>query len=780
MKKKHLFPVFFLLMLTGFPAKTRQIYVRENAVGAETGNNWADAYTSLSGALAAAPEGAEVWVAVGVYTSNTGFLIDKDLQLLGGFAGNETEAECRDPWANAVILSGDLNGDDVAGDFSLNRSDNVRNVVRVGENVTGAALIEGFVIRGGHAAGPGSPQNGGGMYCLGSPVIRQCAFEHNLALENGGAVFLESVGGEVVVFDNCRFDNNLANDGGALYSSSSRIAISRCSFSGNAANTGFTQKSGGGLYSIDSFGSIHDCFFIGNSAFDFGGGVFVEVTSSFGSQLEFIACTFENNRALTDEGGGAYFYTVGTGCRFAFSRCNFLGNKAGTWGGGLFAVDGEAANNTAFLLDSCLFYQNSNRIFGDGSALFLSLRGRETDVNITHSTFAENTTRYFATAAVWASGDSSASGNVRFDHCVFRDNTAQHSAGLDMGSLPGVGLFHYRVANCSFLNNHAQGRSGGLTVYTESPATYEVERCHFEGNTAGGQGGALWVAISDPGIDALIRGCVFKGNQSPLGGAVFAYPLFLPTTREARIAIDNSLFVDNISDNAVIAGKYTGTVRLSNSTITDNQAGSLLASDASSFELQNNILYNPGFTELEGPLEDTAVLVVSLGGNLVSDYSMERLRNATDLPAANPLLAAGYRLPPGSPAIDAGIAYDGMPDNDLAGGSRILGGCVDIGAFESPYHSGNECPVVHTREAQAEGPHLQLFPNPASSFLAVQLPVSSPQPFTVLLYDARGRLLVRQTTNDGARLNVEALPGGPYWVKAFVKGRIYAGKFIKR
>ena len=66
--------------------------------------------------------------------------------------------EARDPEANAVILSGDLNGDDVFGDFATNRSDNVMNVMTIGAGVTRKTLIEGFTIKGGNAYGAALPQ----------------------------------------------------------------------------------------------------------------------------------------------------------------------------------------------------------------------------------------------------------------------------------------------------------------------------------------------------------------------------------------------------------------------------------------------------------------------------------------------------------------------------------------------------------------------------------------------------------------------------------------------
>ncbi|MCB0588048.1 MAG: T9SS type A sorting domain-containing protein, partial [Phaeodactylibacter sp.] len=461
-----------------------------------------------------------------------------------------------------------------------------------------------------------------------------------------------------------------------------------------------------------------------------------------------------------------------------FSGCSFLGNRAGTWGGGLSGEDRTDAVNTVLKLEGCLFHQNYNKIYGDGSGLFFRLAGQEVDFQLTQSTFSENFNNYYATAAIWAAGWSGASGQVTASHCTFRNNSAKNSAGLDMGSPPGAGFFHYRVANCSFFYNEAKKRGGGLTVYSESPATYEVEDCLFEGNFAGGQGGALWLAISNPGLEATIRNCIFKYNESPLGGALLAYPLFFPATREASIRIENSLFVENVSANAVIAGKYSGTIRLANSTIAQNHAGAVLSGAASSFELQNTILYNPEHPGPEASLEDSTAVIRFLGGNLSRDIGIQGLLNPTDqvVSAPLPLLDNNYRLVPNSSAIDAGMAYEGMPDYDLAGNNRLQGGCIDAGAYESPYHSGNGCQVAGATEVLAKT--IQIYPNPAGSFVEVHLPLPSQRPFEVWLYDNRGRMVLRQKLKDGEQLNVERLLPGFYWVKAAAEGVVFTGKLI--
>lgn len=797
MNQNYLLPILLFFFLSTFSADAQRIYVNCNAAGDNNGHSWAEAFTNLQDALAAAPEGAEIWVAAGTYTPTgpeggpgAAFLIDENIQLLGGFLGNETEADSRDPEANLSILSGDLNGDDLPGDLENNRSDNVQNVVRIEAQVTPETLIEGFVITGGQADGPTAPQDGGGIYCSGEPTIRYCVFMLNLARGNGGALFLNEIDHKGIIIEHCRFEKNRANRGGALYSAASQLAISECTFTQNAANIAPNQKNGGGIYCIESYGLIEDCSFTDNFAFDFGAGLFVRTSPGAGDGLELRNCLFENNTALFNQGGGAFLYISGDNNRFVFSKCHFAGNEAGTWGGGLHFVDRPDASYTSFVMDNCSFHRNSVEIIGDGSAMNMSLAGEKVNVQITNSTFTENTTDFFATAAIWALNNNMASGDVLVGNCTFQHNTAKHSAGLDMGSFPNAGLFHYRVQDCFFLSNHALGKGGALTVYSESPATYEVENCHFEGNTADGQGGAMWLAANDPDFQALIRDCVFKGNQSPLGGAVLAYPLAFPITQEADIRIENSLFVENISDQSVIAAKWIGAISLFNCTVANNQAGGLLFDTNTHLELQNTILFNPGFTEFTGLGADTTITVISGGGNLVRDSSMQTVLNNADQQlfdqpvlgqqTAAPILDAAYRLTSNSPAIDAGIIYESLPDLDLAGNSRVRGSCIDIGAYESPHDAEVQCQMVGARQARIAVSTLELYPNPARSLLKIELPESPSQAFPIELLNAQGKLVSRQMAKNGGLLDVEALPGGIYWVKAVVKGVVYTSKLIKR
>lgn len=706
-----------------------RLFVRASATGGNNGLNWANAFTDLQDALNVADEGSEIWAAAGTYApagsggaTDATFLIDKNIRLLGGFAGDETEAEARDPEANPTILSGDLNGDDVADDFAENRGDNVLHVITITNAVGNETLIDGFTVSGGHAGGESSPATfGGGMYSEGAPVVRSCVFTQNFCLDlGGGLIFINTPEGEAAMVEDCVFADNKGNAGGAV-----------C--------LRFTAA------------SFVDCSFVGNEAKDEG------------------AAPFEQN-------GGAI---QTRNARLSLNHCTFRENNSkGIGGAFLFFVDADGEGFT-LRMDSCILENNTGSY---GSAVFSQNFGRATSVTLARSTFKDNQSLGAYGSLLAYNQLAGAYGSVWIDQCVFEGNSSQYGSGaIDIGSGPGAGASEYAITNCIFKENSAGTIGGALGLWSElnTVASFLVENCRFEENQAAEEAGAIWVLNGSDAFEAVVSRCAFINNAALTGSAISTNNEDLSTSSnptDARLSIENCLATGNIGDNTVSLLNFPNS-RLFNSTLADNLGGSLQLGGQSGLELQNSILYNPGFTEFIDLTDDA--LVTSLGGNLISDNSLDNWLNNTDQPAADPLLDGGYQPTQNSPAIDAGLAYDVMPEYDLAGNSRLQGSCIDIGAYESAFETGNDCKVITgLGEPLAEEP-LGLFPNPASSFLKVDLPVASPQIFQLQLLDAQGKTLNRQMVSSGEHLDVEALPPGMYWIRAAVDGVAYTGKFVK-
>ncbi|MCI2228605.1 T9SS type A sorting domain-containing protein [Polaribacter sp. MSW13] len=125
-------------------------YVYANATGANDGSSWTDAFTNVTDALALTNLNDAVWVAKGTYTladKNTPIAVNTDeVDIIGGFAGTETTLADRDLTAihttNATIFTGDINGDDIDGDFSSNKTDNAERLFELRtSNVTFDGII---------------------------------------------------------------------------------------------------------------------------------------------------------------------------------------------------------------------------------------------------------------------------------------------------------------------------------------------------------------------------------------------------------------------------------------------------------------------------------------------------------------------------------------------------------------------------------------------------------------------------------------------------------------
>ncbi|WMI65334.1 T9SS type A sorting domain-containing protein [Aestuariibaculum sp. YM273] len=117
-------------------------YVDANATGANDGSSWSDAYTNIIDALSATSLNDDIWVAKGTYTLidvNTPISVTtNEINIVGGFAGTETTLAERDValihTTNATVFTGDMNGDDIEGDFTSNKTDNAERLFSVTAN----------------------------------------------------------------------------------------------------------------------------------------------------------------------------------------------------------------------------------------------------------------------------------------------------------------------------------------------------------------------------------------------------------------------------------------------------------------------------------------------------------------------------------------------------------------------------------------------------------------------------------------------------------------------
>lgn len=119
---------------------TSLVFVDSAASGANNGSSWNDAYVSLSTALNAVNNGDQVWVAKGTYYGS--FVLNRNIEIYGGFEPGQYSVDQRNRFENPTIFSGDNNQNDHLG----TTSDNSIHVVTITAN---DIVIDGCVIEAG-------------------------------------------------------------------------------------------------------------------------------------------------------------------------------------------------------------------------------------------------------------------------------------------------------------------------------------------------------------------------------------------------------------------------------------------------------------------------------------------------------------------------------------------------------------------------------------------------------------------------------------------------------
>ncbi len=305
----------------GLQHSLTKLYVDISATGDNNGSSWANAFNSLSDAIAQAHICTmidSILVAEGTYyptstpptISNTTnrdrsfYLLRNGLKVWGGYPSG---GGIREPNLHQTILSGDL---DQSG--TLNDNDAHHVIVATGTSsqpLDSTLAIDGFTITGGNANGDNfywvkgeqifrnsgggilnwnnsSPSisncnisynrtwwgNGGGMYNrnYSSPIIRSCNISNNQAMYHGGDIFNWQNSSPSIV--NCNFlDNSIEGSGGAIANiENSSPTINHCVFLYNTSNGGYAAA----IYNSLSSSIIANSIISNNEALNYGGGNF--------------------------------------------------------------------------------------------------------------------------------------------------------------------------------------------------------------------------------------------------------------------------------------------------------------------------------------------------------------------------------------------------------------------------------------------------------------------------------------------------------------------------
>lgn len=340
-------------------------------------------------------------------------------------------------------------------------------------------------------------------------------------------------------------------------------------------------------------------------------------------------------------GNGAAFFLSGSSP--FLRRCKIIGNEALSGGAAAFVTDGA---NPLFI--DCEIAHNRTRSIGfagikleDASSL-VTVRGTEFRANTTTSTI--------------------------------------NQIGLALSSGGGT----LRIEDCRFLDHPG----GAVQIAGDSGSTSEVTGSYFGNNVDRG-------LIVVTGAEVFIDDCVFEGNRSDRGGALYV--------GGATVAILDSLFIANQADETggAIHVTQSADVSVANGTFTGNEAltvGGAIHHDASTFDISNTIVYGnhaasndlPSHSSISGnnPVSATArhSIIEHSGGSGAAWAGGMNLADGGQNLDVDPLFlypeGGIYRLGPGSPGLDGGLNTANATATDVRGDARIAGGTIDIGSHE--------------------------------------------------------------------------------------------------
>jgi hypothetical protein len=656
-------------------------------------------------------------------------------------------------------------------------------------------------------------------------VVENCTFEKNGCLSSGAASFMRNLNNGVTI-RRCTFSENTTVRGSFYIIASSNMRMDSCVFSKNGAgnnpcagmftwqttfalsNTIFSENKAidyAAMYNDGRAGAypftIDRCVFQNNEAVDpltagniaTGGAIFNATTTSVIKNTRFInnsghiggavyysgvsrgfkniidSCTFENNKAVAAGAatgatrGGAVFSFKAT---YDVKNSTFKGNSAGTSGAHVHNADSTLAN-----YNSCTF-EGGVASFGGAVANYTT--GNVTVMeNCTFTANKANTSGGAASTAFTA--------NVTYKNCTFESNTARFGGALFLQNTNSK----LKIEGSNFISNSAESNGGGVHISAGTPLV--IENSSFLSNTAG-TGGAINFSDDTFNIgEMVIRNTVILGNFATTQGAGI-------NISNTNTRLTNCLIAANDNQGTGAGGGIinnasgsTSPLTLMNCTVANNSApiGGGIAQwqdtigGKATLELQNTILFGNNAVGKDYEVEDGQPTVVSRGGNLCGDTSLNRvLTAANDVVETDPLfedgLGGNYHLKSNSPCINTGIAA-GAPGTDLEGKLRF--NAPDKGAYEYTISS-----VYNAKGIQPLPLHLM--PNPVKDQTNIAIQSEWSGEVQVMVYTTSGLPVKQLNTFKGTGswqqpLDVQTLPTGIYTVVVMAKDRYWEGRFVK-
>lgn len=267
------------------------------------------------------------------------------------------------------------------------------------------------------------------------------------------------------------------------------------------------------------------------------------------------------------------------------------------------------------------------------------------------------------------------------------------------------------LANLTVTDNQASFCGGGVQSNGGAPTLTNVR---IVGNEATNYGGGMYSLGSSGGSPVVLRNVIFSGNSAPKtwGGGLYA--------GQGTMTLTNVLFSGNSANVAGgMAWEYAGTLTLTNVTFAGNQddgwSPALFVYNGTA-TMVNSIIWgntapssvpqigtgqapnsngsgtlSVSYSDVQGGCTSGSGITCG-SGNANSDPLF-----VTAVPASPmPNTGGDLHLSAGSPEINLGDNSVVAVSADLGGATRIVGGTVDVGAYE---YQGSSAPAIALQPA---------------------------------------------------------------------------------
>jgi parallel beta-helix repeat protein len=273
---------------------------------------------------------------------------------------------------------------------------------------------------------------------------------------------------------------------------------------------------------------------------------------------------------------------------------------------------------------------------------------------------------------------------------VVTENTACEG-GAGIALIGGAPLIQENTISKNSQSPGCFGGSGGGGMYIAGGTGAQILRNKIIGNSDGGieflsagsplledniianNSGAA-IGIQNDSSPVIVQNLIYSnGNQATVTGGIYLSPSY---GTAGTIIVSNTMVNNKGSQGSdLFAGGFDSNSQIINNLFVSTHGLNVVYCDPTYENTPPAFTFNDAFTS-GTPLEGSCAGEIGTNGNISTNPRFVNLRKHH------------YQLTKGSPAINAGTnSAPDLPAKDFAGHPRIVGGTVDIGAYE--YQGGN-------------------------------------------------------------------------------------------